>query len=198
MKKGAWIAIIIAILVVTGAFIFIQKAEAPTVVGDETADVSIELLKKATFKVPDSDTAVSLVNGEASFELAPGSAAEGTVLLLDEMTAQWKKDGRTDVSTILAVNTGGTATFLYLVLFDIEGDTVTKKSEVFLGDRINITHIGVGELVHDSGADYRVTVQTVVRKDGEPFAATPSVQVTRTFYVTNQTLKEIEVGGDDT
>ena len=84
------------------------------------------------------------------------------------------------------------------MLFDVSGDAFTKKSEILLGDRINITHLGIGELVHDSEANYRITVQTLVREEGEPFANEPTIEETRTFYVTDQILEEVEVGKDDT
>ncbi|MES2135309.1 MAG: hypothetical protein V4449_03660 [Patescibacteria group bacterium] len=190
MKKGTWIVLGIGILVATGAFVITKQAEAPTVGTDVQTTSPSELLKGANFTVPDSDVSVSLVNGEATFP-------NGNILLLDTLTAEWKKDERKDLVAVFAVNTGGTASFLYLVLFDVNGDILTKKSEGFLGDRINITHVGIGELVH-GGADYRVTVQTLERKENEPFSATPSVEKTRTFYVTDQKLEEIEVGRDDT
>lgn len=198
MKKGVWVVLVIAILVATGAFVFTQKkAEVPTDTVKETVSAS-ELLKSATLAVPDSDATVTLVDGEAFFDIDPRSSQKGDILFLKDTSAMWEKDGHTDVSAVFAVNSGGSGTFIYLVLFDLKDGVLTKKSEVLLGDRINVTHIGIGELVNGTDADYRISVTTLIRKDGDPYVAEPTVEAVRTFYVNDQTLKEVEVGRDDT
>lgn len=201
MRTGVLIAIIVAILAATGAFVFFNNAEAPEV-GDENQNVesasSETLVRSATFQVPESDATVTLSDGSALFEVAPESLAEGSIIMVPEAYAEWTNGTRTEAATVVAVNSGGTGVFLYLVVFAIEDGQAVKKSETYLGDRITITHVGIGELVHDGEADYRVTVQTLVRAEDEAYAAVPSVPETRTFYVTNGALAEIEVGADDT
>ncbi len=203
MKPAFWTVLIILILIGIGAFALLKKDETssevpPLTITEEEDSVSAgTLLQNATITVPDSDAVVTLKDGEAMFSIEAGSADEGMVTVVDDMSAVWGKKGRTDLAAILAVNSGGTGTFYYLVLFDVSGNTFTKKSEAFLGDRIEVSRVGIGELVNDSNADYRVTVQTLVRGEGEPFTATPTVAKTRTFYVTNQKLEEVEVGRDD-
>ncbi|MBT3282700.1 hypothetical protein HN375_00865 [bacterium] len=118
--------------------------------------------------------------------------------VLDNMYALWSEEERTDMAVILVSDTEGTGTFYNLAIFDVQDDIFTKKSEVFLGDRIKITRVGIGELVHSPDANYRVTVQTLVRGEGEPFTTEPTLPQTKTFYVTDQILEEVEVGRDDT
>jgi hypothetical protein len=193
MKIKPWMPGLAAAVVVVGVFAWVSHPAAPdTVIPPEPADA----FGSAEIQVPGSGAKVRLMDGKASFELAPGSAARGSVELVDGMVSVWKKGERTDTAAILAVNTGGSGTFYYLALFDGAGGAMTKRSEVFLGDRIRVTRIGMGELVHGS-ADYRLTVQTLVREEGAPFTDAPSVPITRTFYVENQALKEVATGQDD-
>lgn len=198
MRARILIPILAAIFVVTAAFVFFKDAKAPAAEEEKTEAASAEtLVRNATFRVPESDVTVTLSNGSALFEVAPESIAEGTVIMVPDAYAEWTNNGRTEAAVVLAVNSGGTGVFLYLVIFEIEGEQAAKKSEVYLGDRISITHLGIGELVHDPEAEYRVTVGTLVRADGEAYATVPSVPETRTFYVTNGVLEEVEVGSDD-
>ena len=201
MKTIVWI-IILVILIGAVTVIFTGDKTPKEVIDINTSDTEsltpFMLLKNAEITVPDSDTVVTLTDGKGSFEIVPDSASLGRVTLLDDMSAQWSKEDRTDLAVILAVSTGGTGTFYYVVIFDVSDDVLTQKSEMLIGDRIKVTRVGIGELVHDPEANYRVTVKTLVREEGEPFAAEPTVPKTRTFYVTNQILEEVEVGKDDT
>jgi hypothetical protein len=191
MKIKPWMPGLAAAVVVAGVFAWVNHPAAPDVPPEPSAAFG-----SAEIQVPGSGARVRLMDGKASFELAPGSPARGSVELVDGMVSVWKKGERTDTTAILAVNSGGSGTFYYLALYDGAGEAMTKRSEVFLGDRIKVTRIGVGELVNGS-ADYRLTVQTLVRKENEPFTAQPSVALTRTFYVENQILKEVVPGRDD-
>ena len=96
-----------------------------------------------------------------------------------------------DLSTILSVTSGGSGTFYYLVLFDVSGDQLTKKSEVLLGDRIKVTDIGIGEMVH-ADAQYHVGVGTLERKESNSMADDPTIEKVRIFYVTDQILEEMK------
>lgn len=155
-------------------------------------------LQTATLTIPGEEIRVTLAAGQASFEVAPGSATRGRVWLVPGMAALWEGKGRSDLAAAIAIDAGGSGTFYHLVLFDASGDRLRQRSDAFLGDRVEVTRIGIGELVHDPEADYRITVQTHVRRGDEPLAARPTVPETRTFYVTRQRLEEVEVGRDDT
>jgi len=155
------------------------------------------LFKNSEILAPENNKSVQLTDGTGSYEIVPESASRGNLTVLDQYSV-WKNGLNTDLLTVVAVNNGGSGTFYYLTLFDISGEVFTKKSEILLGDRIKVTSVGIGELVHDPEAEYRVSVQTLVRDEGESFATEPMVEDTRTFYVTKQILEEVEVGRDDT
>ncbi|MFC1730774.1 hypothetical protein ACFL6I_10620 [candidate division KSB1 bacterium] len=158
--------------------------------------VKYDELKNITISIPDSpEIKVQLLEGSAEFTI-PETTAVGFATLSSEY-AVWERENRTDFVSILNVNYGGSGTFQYLLLFDVADGVFVQKSEALLGDRIAITKVGIGELVHDPEANYRVTVQTLVRNEGEPFVTTPTKPETRTFYVTDQALEEVEVGRDD-
>jgi hypothetical protein len=198
MKKIILVVVAVVVLLAIGMFAFGKDKQRDTET-DTVLDTSVESLTglgNAEIIVPDSDVTVTLSNGEAAYTLE-GTPVSGHVTLVDDMFAQWSEGDRSDMAAVFAVQPGGSGTFYYLVLFDVDGDVFTKKSEVLLGDRIQVEHVGIGELVHDPEADYRVTVRTLVRAENEPLAAAPTVSETRTFYVTNQQLEEVEVGRDD-
>lgn len=198
MNRGVWTVLIIAILVALGVFAFLPKeASAPADGEGIPAGQAIKRLENATILVPDLDVSAKLENGEALFPVTPEGDAEGIVSLVPGVSAEWEGSGRRDLAAVLAVNSGGTGTFYYLALFDVKNNTLTQKSFVFLGDRIEVTNVGIGELVNDLEAEYRLTVQTLVRADDEPLAAAPTIPETRTFYVTKQILEEVETGADD-
>lgn len=198
MKTKIWVVIIIIILGVIVVLNFGDNGAPEEVTDVDKITTPFTLLKNEEIIVPGTDTVATLLGGRASFEVAPDSASRGSVTLLDDFSSEWTKEDRKDLAVIFAVNTGGTGTFYYLVLFDVTDNTFTKKSEMLLGDRIRVTKVGIGELVHDPDADYRVTVQTLIREEDDSFATEPTVPETRTFYVTNQLLEEVEVGKDDT
>jgi len=211
MNKKAILSIIVVILL--ALFLFIANStdqkttseDLPTQTETEPETVTESVapfirLKNAEILAPESDHKVKLVDGKGSYELNSGPASSrGEVIVIDGFSTLWStQSGKTDLTAILISNEGGSGTFYYLVLFDVQGDIFTKKSEVFLGDRINVTRMNLGELVHDINADYRITLESLERKDGEPFTAKPTVVSNRTFYVTNQILKELEIVRDDT
>jgi hypothetical protein len=194
MKIKPWMMGVAAVLIVGGALAWTKNVRTGPDAGVPGAvESATTTFREAEIEVPGSGPRVKLADGKASFEMAPGSAARGSVEVMDGMVATWKKDGRVDIAAVLAVQNGGSGTFYYLAVYD---GSLVKKSEALLGDRIKVTRMGIGELVNGS-ADYRVTVQTLVRKEGEPFTAEPSVSATRTFYVEDQILKEVAPGRDD-
>ncbi|MBC8464809.1 MAG: hypothetical protein H8D63_00315 [Parcubacteria group bacterium] len=193
--------IIFALLFGFGVYVYVfneygtqEENEHPT----EEEPSPFVLLQNTMITAPGTDVSVRLVNGVGSYEIVPGSASQGVVRVLDDVFAIRKEGDRTDMAVILVSDSGGSGVFYYLALFNVVGGEVQKTSESFLGDRIVVEGIGVGELVHGPDAEYRLSVRTFVRKKAEPMASEPTVSNIRTFYVTNQVLEEVEVGKDDT
>jgi hypothetical protein len=129
---------------------------------------------------------VTLSNGVFEEQAAPGSAAKATTRLLDRRAVgDLNGDGRSDAAVVLTVNGGGSGTFYYLsALLSTGAGKSTSTNAVLLGDRIGIDGVRI-----NSG---RIVVDTVDRNAGEPFSASPSVKVARTFQVQSGALAEIK------
>ncbi len=123
--------------------------------------------------------AVTLVDGRAESDAAPGSASKiVTQYFGNEATGDLNGDGIADTAFILTQSTGGTGIFYYVAvaLGGGGGDT----NAIFLGDRIapqttEIRSAGTG------GAE--LIVNYADRKPGEPFSAAPTVGVSKYFKV---------------
>ncbi|MEN9338029.1 MAG: hypothetical protein RIQ41_343 [Candidatus Parcubacteria bacterium] len=121
---------------------------------------------------------VTLVNGIAVKEDAPGSASKTTTQYFgNEVTGDFNNDGKKDTAFIVTQTTGGSGTFFYLT-------TTLGGEAAFLGDRIA-----------PQSTDYKdgkIVVNFAERKAGEPMTAEPSVGVSKYFEVgPNGTLVEI-------
>lgn len=151
-----------------------------------------EQFKNAKISAPETHKMVQLTDGIGFYEIVPDSASRGEVLVIDGLSTLWQEGpDRTDFAAIVTLNSGGTGRFYYLTLFNVSGNSFTKKSEVFLGDRIEVTHMGLGELVHGPDVNYRITLKTLERNESDSMASKPTVEKTRVFYVTEQILEEI-------
>ena len=155
-----------------------------------SSEVVLQSLTNSFLLAPETNVGASLDKGQGSYDLIVGSASHGKVTVLDFHTL-WEHGPTVDLAAIAAVDRGAAGTFFYLVLFDVSAGVFTKKSEIFLGDRIEIRAMNIGEPILELNAKYRITVQTVERNENEATAATRAVEQARTFYVADQVLKEI-------
>ena len=124
---------------------------------------------------------VTLVNGRAEREAAPGSATKVVTTLGDaRATADVDGDGRPDAVAILIQQPGGSGTFYYVaVLLNVSGGA-TATPAVLLGDRIAVTGVRV---------DGRTVIVDVLdRAAGQPLTASPSVPSAKRFTVDKGSL----------
>jgi hypothetical protein len=145
-------------------------------------ETSEERLATSVITIPDmKDTLVGLVDGKGVFPLAPGSSAQGMVMLGTERAPVFVegmlegKTPRADVIAPLYINTGGSGTFIYVVLFQDRGDVALMKSYAFIGDRSEIEYIKTTTLEDGSPNEYLVHIGYLVRGDDEPMSATPTI-----------------------
>jgi hypothetical protein len=129
---------------------------------------------------------VTLNGGAFEEPAAPGSAVKATTRLLDKRAnGDLNADGTPDAAVVITYSGGGSGTFYYLVaLLGTGAGKSASTAAVLLGDRITIEAVRV-----DGG---KVSVDTLDRKPGEPFATAPSVKVTRVFQVKDEALTEIK------
>lgn len=88
------------------------------------------------------DEAITLNQGEARRAIAPGSASENVVTLVDfTTTGDIDGDGLNDGAAVLAVSTGGSGTFYHLVAVATRNGEPTQIATTMLGDRIQLSSV---------------------------------------------------------
>lgn len=129
---------------------------------------------------------VTLTNGEAEQEAAPGSAAKIVTRIFGEPIAgDLNGDGLPDAATFLVQEPGGTGTFFYIAAaIQQKNGGYVGTNALLLGDRIapQTVEIKNGVLI----ANY------ADRKPDEPFSVRPSVGISKYTRLSGDTLVEIQ------
>jgi heat shock protein HslJ len=126
---------------------------------------------------------VTLVDGYAESEAAPGSASKIiTQYFGNDATGDVDGDGAPDVAFLLTQTRGGSGVFFYVVVALNTPDGYVGTNGVLLGDRIAPQTTAI-----EDGA---VIVNYADRGPDDPFTTPPSVGVTRVLYVVDGRLVE--------
>jgi hypothetical protein len=147
------------------------------------ASATLYGLKNATYLIEGEP--ITLVDGLAEKDIVSGSASKQiTKFFGDETVGDLNSDGRPDVAFILTQDNGGSGTFYYVAAALATTTGYQGTNAIFLGDRIapQSTQIQGGEAV----------VNYADRNPGEPFAAQPSVGVTKYFKIVDGNLTEVK------
>jgi hypothetical protein len=182
VKKVIIGVIIIFLLVAGGWFLggyrgidFINWSRTKTeVLVDRIGTSTVPSFKDATYIV--EGESITLVNGIAEKEIAPGSASKQiTKYFGNEATGDLNFDGKPDVAFLLTQDNGGSGTFFYVVAALKTDAGYQGTNAIFLGDRIapQSTEIQGGELI----------VNFADRNPGEPFSVQPSLGVSKYFQI---------------
>ncbi len=137
-------------------------------------------VKNNTYTV--NGQAVTLVDGRAESEAAPGSASKViTQYFGNEAVGDVNGDGVGDTVFILTQSTGGSGTFYYVAVALKGAKGYTGTNAVLLGDRIapQTTEVRDGNII----------VNYMDRKAGDPMTAQPSVGKSLYLDVSNGTLE---------
>ena len=133
----------------------------------------------ATYKI-DKDT-VTLANGRAEGEAAPGSASKVVTTLTDKRTTgDVDGDGRADAIVVLTYQPGGSGSFSYLAVLLNGANGVTTTPATLLGDRVAVTGVRL------DGAT--IVVEFMDHASGQPLASSPSVPTTKRYAVAQGAL----------
>ena len=144
-----------------------------------TASVAAPDPSNATFRL--ETESITLVNGRAERESAPGSAAKVVTMLTSaRASGDIDGDGRSDTIVVLSQQSGGSGTFYYVAALLNGATGVTATPGVLLGDRIVVNAVRV-----ESGS---VIVDLLDRAPGQPFTASPTVAMVRHFGVDRGSL----------
>ena len=133
---------------------------------------------------------VTLVNGKAEQEAAPGSAEKiVTQYFGNAVELDLNADGRPDSGFLLTQTTGGSGIFFYVAAATQNPDgTYQGTNAIFLGDRIAPQSTNV-----DPNNPVQFIVNYAERAPDEPMTTPPSRGVSRTFKLDNGTLIEIQL-----
>jgi hypothetical protein len=195
-QRFIYIGVVIAIFIISySAYAILKKPTYYIPPREITLPGPIDFIKNTVITVPGTHATATLRNGEAAFDLSPVTSEKGYIVLLEDLTTEWRTETRHDFLAVFAVDSGGSGTFYYLMLFNVVGDVLMQKSETYIGDRITISGIHSDEtaLEQNQNADYVVAVDTLLREKGESYDTPPHIPETRLFAIVNQTLEEIIV-----
>lgn len=132
-----------------------------------------QYLRNAEYRLPDAPTGrIRVVDGEYLSE--PDRVRAG---LLSNLVAvgDLDGDGVADAAAVVHLNTGGSGTFIYLMLFVGRGGDLVQVGREFLGDRVRVQRLGV------SGNGI-VTLDMIAHGPGEPLCC-PTQRVVKRFWL---------------
>lgn len=111
----------------------------------------------------------NLKNGLAENEITPVSASKNILRVFgDPVLGDLDRDGDVDVVMLLQNESGGSGVFYYAVLGINDNNNTYKATEtMYIGDRIAPQTINI--------IDGRAVINYVIRKEGEPMTARPSI-----------------------
>lgn len=137
--------------------------------------------RNSTFTIDGEE--VTLVNGEASKEAAPGSSARMVTKYLDnEAAGDLNADGKQDMAFWVTQETGGSGVFYYVVAA-LRAETgpsfgYNTTEAFFVGDRIAPQSLSISSETGELEVNY------LDRSAGEPMAAAPTREETLILKVT--------------
>jgi len=172
MKKSL---ILIIIVLITLGYWFSGTREA-TLNPDSSPSVLFQPNPENAIFLFD-DRPITLTNGRSEQrDMATGMTDE--VWLLDKKVAgDLNNDQKNDTVILLARSGGGSGVFIYIATY-ISGPVSYKGTNaIFIGDRISPESVSIANGV--------ITFKYLDRKSNEPFAAEPTVPVSKQFTYQN-------------
>ncbi|OGG59759.1 hypothetical protein A2765_04185 [Candidatus Kaiserbacteria bacterium RIFCSPHIGHO2_01_FULL_56_24] len=173
-----YLVIALIIIAAAGAFYWYGRSRDPA--ASNAQPTPMRDYKDATYEIEGAP--VTLVNGVAERDAAPGSASKiVTTYFGNEAKGDLSGDGLPDIAFLLTQSGGGSGTFYYVVVALQAADGgYAGTNAVLLGDRIapQTTEISNGTL----------TVNYADRKPDEPMTAQPSQGVSRYLRMDNGRL----------
>lgn len=146
-------------------------APAPAV-----APLTLAQLGNATYQVQDAPGgSVTLKDGKAEVEVAPGSASKYTAQIAEPL-ANGTLNGKPYAAAVLITSGGGSGSFYNLAVVPNNNGQPGTGVTALLGDRIKVEAIAF--------ENNTVKVNYLDRKEGEAMSAAPTVPVTK-YYTVN-------------
>ncbi|MEO6536554.1 MAG: META domain-containing protein [Candidatus Paceibacterota bacterium] len=187
------IPVTVACIAIVGIITFIllhpiQQSDIAEVIPPTTTEVGSGF-KNATYNIEGKP--VTLVNGVAESEIAPGSASKLiTKYFGNEVTHDLDGDGRPDTVFLLTQTGGGSGTFYYAVAALNTASGYKGSQGFLLGDRIAPQ---TTQMSSNPAQKNVVVINYADRKAGESFAVQPSVGKSVWLLLDPSTMKFGEV-----
>lgn len=157
---------------VTGGFlgeVAIAQTAPASILAQTQGNLTPAMLKNATYQIPD----------QGSFTLSNGVYQSGStkLTLTRKMAiADVTGDGVQDAAAILALETGGSATFIYLAVMASQGGKPANLETLLLGDRVRVQSLTI--------KDGQVRVQMLKHQSTDPQCC-PTNLVTEVYRIDN-------------
>ena len=188
MNKTCLLLAVIVAAILSACAPASTPATAPAVIMTEAPTTGATFVvdpQNATYLIDGKE--VTLVNGVAEQEAAPGSASKVvTQYFGNAVDVDLNADGLMDSGFLLTQDGGGSGTFFYVAAALNQAGSTQGTNAIFLGDRIDPQSTDV-----DTGNPAQFIVNYTERKASEPMSAQPSVAVSRTFKLESGTLVEV-------
>lgn len=141
-------------------------------------------IENALITVPDTSTKISLVDGRASY----GTTLDGGDVTFVKLVGGIKINTTTShVFADVAVQSGGTGVFHYILLFEVTGDKVNHLSSYFIGDRVDVSALS---LVSKDTRSYKIKIDYLDRDVDQAMVEDPTVPKDVVVEVRNGTFVE--------
>lgn len=122
------------------------------------------------------DSKVTLSNGRGE-EKSEDEIPFETILLKERASGDLNMDDKNDTVVLLTRSGGGSGTFIYIAAYVSGPISYKGTNAVFIGDRISPRLVTIEDGV--------ATMKYLDRRDDEPFAAEPTVPVSKQFVYKN-------------
>jgi hypothetical protein len=171
-------------IVALAAILTLGRPQAPASAPAPVAEVA-ELDPANVAYVIEGRT-VTLKNGMAEEEAAPGSASKIVTKIWDQpVMSDFDRDGKEDAAVVLTQSPGGSGTFYYVAVALSNGGHPKGTNAVLLGDRIAPQTM----TADDAGT---IVMNYATRPAGAPVTARNSVGVSTYMKVENGTLVVVQ------
>lgn len=166
---GVWVIIILLLTIVAGGAYYIGRHSGSRENAQAGQGVMVSAFDPQNSSFVIDGEVVTLVNGVAEREAAPGSASKiVTRYFGNTATGDLTGDGKDDIAFLVSQNTGGTGEFYYVVVAVQTNTGYTTTNAFFVGDRI----APQSTEIHSDSRELHVNYAE--RKLGEPMTAQPS------------------------
>jgi len=158
----------------------IPTSQPPTQV---TPALTIDVLKNAEYKLPQSNKTVKLAGG--SYQAGSGADYIAANLLDQVAFGDLNGDGKPDAVILLAENSGGSGTFVTAVVVLDENGQPVQSGSAFIGDRVKITSLTIQP-------DRKIVLTGTIHGPDDPMCC-PTFQVTETYQLTKSGLELVRL-----